>query len=268
MVARLWLRLEMYVAFTSNTLQAGAKVEAGAELGPLSAHGHFTFDALIQFRPFAFDVEFSSGWSIEVFGESLCGVTVSGRITGPGPLVVRARARVTVLFVPVSGSATFELGGGGGDAPVPVPSIVAALQPELSKVTNLRAEGGETDDDVVLRPGPATVPGPAGDPEVLVGPRGQLVWEQKRAPLDTVVDRFEAAPLVGSHELRLDPPPGWTATPEHDWFSPGTFTSLDLRLGADAEQRHLLARCPRATGSAQRATAAPRPPAATPRRST
>lgn len=219
-VADIYLRLELYVAFTSNTLQLGAKVEAGLELGPISAHGYLQFDALIQFRPFAFDIEFAAGFSVEVFDVSLCSVDVSGRLTGPGPLVVHARARVSLLFVKVSGSATVELGGHDGDAPQPVPSIVRALEPELARAANLRAEGADA--SIVPRSGqPVT--------GVLVSPLGSLVWEQKRAPLDTLVDRFEGAPLIGQHELALTPPPGWVVTEARDWFSPGTFTALDLK---------------------------------------
>jgi hypothetical protein len=218
-VARVYLRLEMYTAFTSNTLQLGARVEAGLELGPISAHGYLSFDALIQFRPFAFDIEFTAGFSVEVFGVSLCGVDISGRLSGPGPLVVHGEATVRLLLAKVSGSVTVELGGSGGDRVEPVPSIVRAMEPELSRVANLRAEGA--DPGVVQRPG-QPVSG------VLLSPVGSLVWEQKRAPLDTLVDRFEGAPLAGSHQLQLDPPPGWAAGEERDWFSPGRFTSLDL----------------------------------------
>ncbi|MDX2815736.1 hypothetical protein PV410_24755 [Streptomyces sp. PA03-5A] len=218
-VARIYLRLEMYVAFTSNTLQLGAKVEAGLELGPISAHGYLSFDALIQFRPFAFDFAFAAGFSIEVFDVSLCSVDVSGRLTGPGPLVVHAEASVRLLFVKVSGSATVSLGGNDADRPAPVPSIVQALKPELSRRENLRAEGEDV--DVVLKPGIA-VDG------VLVSPVGALIWEQKRAPLETLVDRFEGAPLTGKAQLALTGPAGWAVTDESDWFSPGTFTSLDL----------------------------------------
>jgi hypothetical protein len=219
-VARVYLRLEMYVAFTSNTLQLGAKVEAGFELGPISAHGYLTFDALIQFRPFALDIEFSAGFSVEVFDVSLCSVDVSGRLTGPGPLVVHAEATVRLLFVKVSGSATIELGGNDGDKPQSIPSIVKALEPELGRDANLRAEG--SDHRIVPRP-EQPVSG------VLVSPLGSLIWEQKRARLETLVDRFEGAPLIGSHQLQLEVPAGWTVRDETDWFSPGTFTSLDLK---------------------------------------
>ena len=131
-VAEVYLRLELYIAFTSNTLQLGAKVEAGLALGPISAHGYLSFDALIQFRPFTFDIEFAAGFSVEVFDVSLCSVDIRGRLSGPGPLVVHGEATVRLLFVKVSGSVTVELGGAGRRRLDPVPSIVRAMEPELA----------------------------------------------------------------------------------------------------------------------------------------
>ena len=125
-----------------------------------------------------------------------------------------------LLFVKVSGSATVELGGHDGDAPQPVQSIVRALELELGRDANLRTEG--SDPGILLRPG-QPVSG------VLVSPLGSLIWEQKRAPLQTAVDRFEGAPLIGQHELELTTAAGWVVTDERDWFSPGTFTALDLK---------------------------------------
>jgi hypothetical protein len=220
-LAKVYLRLEMYVAFTSNTLQAGAKVEAGMELGPLQAEGHFYFDALIQFRPFLFDAEFSAGFSVEVFGASFASIDISGRISGPGPVVVHARGSVKRLFIKVSGSATFELGEHNADAIATVPSVVKAIEPELSKRENLRAEG--EDATVFLKPDLPAVDG------ALVSPKGSMIWEQKRVPLQTIIDRFEGAPLNGQHELRVEGPTGWSCSQESDWFSPGRFTNLDLQ---------------------------------------
>lgn len=217
-IAHIYLRLELYVAFTPNTLQLGAHVEAGLELGPISAHGFLQFDALIQFRPFAFDVAFAAGFSIDVFDLSLANVTVRGTITGPGPLIVHAQASVRRLFIKVSGSATFRLGSDDADRPPAIPSLVKALEPELSRPENLRATGD--DPDVVLVP--------AESAGVLVSPRGGLVWEQKRVPLQTWVDRFEGAPLDAQHQLTLQVPPIWNPVDETDWFSPGSFTALDL----------------------------------------
>src|SRR5262249_45201154 len=63
---KVWLKLEMYLAVTPNTFQLGAGVEAGLELGPISAHGWFKFDALIQFHPFHFVARIDAGFDVEV----------------------------------------------------------------------------------------------------------------------------------------------------------------------------------------------------------
>jgi hypothetical protein len=221
-VVSIYVRLELYVAFTSNTFQAGAKVEAGLDIGPLSAHGYFYFDALIQFRPFHFELDFGAGFAVEVFGSSFCSVDISGKISGPGPIVIHAEGSVRKLFLKVSGSATFELGDHNADHPDPIDSPVRELEPELSQTANLRTEGD--DPGVVLRPDRPPVQG------ILVSPKGSLIWEQKRAPLNTIIHRLGGVPLVGEHELRLDRPPDWTTSDELDWFNPGSFTDFDLQL--------------------------------------
>src|SRR5262249_1114625 len=57
-----WLKLEAYFAITPNTLQVGAGIEAGLEIGPLAAHGWFRFDALVQFTPFHFEAKIDAGF--------------------------------------------------------------------------------------------------------------------------------------------------------------------------------------------------------------
>jgi hypothetical protein len=221
-IARVYLRLEMYLALTSNTLQTGAHVQAGMELGPLSASGHFDFDALVQFRPFWFEADFSAGFAVEAFDISFASVDIDGHISGPGPMVIHAHGSVRRLGIKVSGSATFELGDDNKDAPPAVASVVQALKDELSRSSNLRAAG--EDRGVILANGR---PAPSG---VIVLPRGQLIWEQKRAPLKTIIQRFEGIALDGAaHELHVAPPAGWTASDEQDWFACGSFAALDLK---------------------------------------
>lgn len=220
-LVRIYIRVELYVAFTSNTLQTGSRVEAGMDIGPLGVHGYFAFDALIQFRPFYFDLGYSAGFDVEVFGTSFCSVSITGRISGPGPIVLYARGSVKLLFVRVSASATFELGEHNGDKLTPIASPVHELAPELGKLTNLRADGDDA--TIVSRPGRPAVQG------VLVSPKGSLIWEQKRAPLKTIIDRLGGVPLAGQHELHLDAPASWTTSDELDWFNPGSFTNFDLK---------------------------------------
>lgn len=216
------LRLELYTAFTPNTLQAGALVQAGMTLGPMGVAGSFQFDGLVTFKPFTFDIEFAAGLAVKALGETFCSVGVSGHISGPGPLVVSARASVKVLLVRIHGSATFQLGQHNGDSVAAVASVVDALAGELTNPRNLHTEGN--DPNIRLRTDIARPP----DGVALVLPTGALIWKQKRAPLDTIIDRFEGAPIVGGqHQLQVAGPAG--AQAETEWFSPGSFTTLDLK---------------------------------------
>ena len=215
-LAEVWLKLEMYLAITPNTLQLGASIEAGIELGPINVHGWFKFDALIQFTPFYFIAEIDAGFDVEVFGESLYGVRVQGKMTGPGPIVIHARARVKLLFVPVSGSATIRLGKDAPSGLQPITNVVERLKGEISHPQNLRAEGD--DRSVILNPRPGT--GEA----LLLAPVGTLVWEQKRAPLGRDLQRFEGVDLDGVHRLEVSCP--IDTQPETDWFSFGMYSQV------------------------------------------
>lgn len=213
-----WFKLENYFALTSNTFQVGASVEAGIELGPISAHGWIRFDALIQFDPFYFVAGIDAGFDVEVFGASLCGVRVTGKLSGPGPLVVEARATVRVLFAKASESVTIRLGSGPAPAPRAV-DLLAALAGEFAKPENTRGDG--QDASVVLRDGRAAVVGGA----TVVQAVGALIWEQKRVPFGLPLQRFEGTPLAGAHKLVLSTTDA-VAGEERDWFGMGTYLNL------------------------------------------
>lgn len=219
-IAIAWFKFENYLALTSNTFQLGAAVEAGVKLGPISAHGWLRFDALIQFDPFYFVATIDAGFDVEVFGESLCGVRLQGKLSGPGPLVIEARASVKVLFVRVSESVTIRLGGDSARERAAVPDLLQALAPEFSNPANVRSEG--EDRSVVLRPGAPTIIN--GAP--VVGVIGAIIWEQKRAPFGLDLQRFEGVPLSpGRHHLVLSMPDA-TTEDELDWFGAGSFLTL------------------------------------------
>jgi uncharacterized protein DUF6603 len=211
-----WLKQEMYLAITSNSFQLGSRVEAGIEIGPISAHGWFGFDALIQFKPFHFIATVDAGFDVEVEGVSLCSVRVEGQLTGPGPLVLQARASVRLLFIKVSGSVTIELSSNPPEAVIAIPDLPDHLRPELINPDNLRMEG---DDPSVIVELAAT------GAVRRFAPVGELIWEQKRAPLNLAIEKVEGVDLGGWHTLVATADlPG--ATPEDDWFGVGTYLKL------------------------------------------
>ena len=210
-----WIKQEMYLAITSNTFQLGARVEAGLEIGPISAHGWFGFDALIQFKPFHFIARIEAGFDVEVFGVSLCSVQVVGQLSGPGPLVLQASASVRILFVKVSASVTIELGSNPPERVIPIPNLPDHLKGELTNPDNLRVEG--EDRSVIF--------GPQATGGKLFAPVGELIWEQKRAPLNLDIEKVEGVDLGGWHRLTV------TAgladeKREEDWFGVGTYLKL------------------------------------------
>ncbi len=210
-----WMKQEMYLAITSNTFQLGSRVEAGLEIGPISAHGWFSFDALIQFKPFYFVAHIDAGFDVEVEGVSLCSVRVEGQLSGPGPLVLQARARVRLLFIKVSGNVTIELSSNPPEQVIAIPNLPVHLQGELSKPDNLRIEG--EDRSVIFAP--------QSTGAKLFAPVGELVWEQKRAPLNLAIEKVEGVELVGWHTLTVTSGlPG--EKPEEDWFGVGTYHKL------------------------------------------
>ena len=229
-----WLKKEMYLAITSNTFQLGTRTEAGIEIGPIAAHGWFAFDALIQFQPFYFVAHIDAGFEVEVAGLSLCSVRVEGQLSGPGPLVLSARATVSLLFLDVSGDVTVTLSDNPPENVVVIDNLPNHLAKELTSSDNLRIDGD--DPSVIFRP-------LMDGSRKLLPPVGDLIWEQKRVPLNLSIQKAEGVQLKTWTKLTLswsinantnlvpleDPTTSGSstkATAEQDWFGVGTYLKL------------------------------------------
>jgi hypothetical protein len=225
----IYVRAEAYFAATPNTLQLGGRLEAGIGAGPVEAGGFVALDALLQRDPFRFAVDYAAGFSVSFAGEDLGSITISGRITGPGPITITASFEFEVLFFEISWSDTFTL---GSPARVSTPALTAAseLERELKDPRNLHAPE-LADPAVVLRPAP--LPNDAA----LVAPTGQMVWTQTTMPLATPLRRVRDVPLAAADEANVelaDPSVAASVQPAEEWFSPASFLELS---GADALNR-------------------------------
>lgn len=221
----LYLRFEGYFAVTTNTLQFGAAVQAVINVGSFNIQGTLAFDTLVRFQPFHFELEIRASVRVRYKSRNLAGLTLSGALSGPGPVIFRGKVCIEILFFDICFEETFRLGSSTPPAVTPVDSALAVLVGELENPDNLRASD-TVDRRVVLRSSPTGLPAP------LVSPVGQLLWVQRSAPLDLLLQRVGGAPL-GSPELVEAAGPQVTG-PELEWFAPGSFAELSA---ADALDR-------------------------------
>ena len=97
------LRLEAYLAITSQSFQFGARVELHAAAGPLALDGWLGLDVLIQWLPhFRFSAEISAGLSLSYDGSPVLEVSIDVLLEGPGPWHVKGYASLTLLFFTLS----------------------------------------------------------------------------------------------------------------------------------------------------------------------
>jgi hypothetical protein len=211
------LRCEAYFAITTNTLQFGTRAEIKIDLkGVLNAYGFMQLDVLIQFTPFYFTAAIEVGVAIRVKSISLAGVKLRGDITGPGPTVISGKISFEVLFFEFSWHGSFTIGEAAAAVAAVAASVVQALQSELQSTSNLSAQDG-SDRQAVQRQA-------VSDTYAVVSPVGRLAWSQQRVPLDTLLDRFEGAPLPAQQSVHLQVAGATESVRE--WFSPGSFATL------------------------------------------
>jgi hypothetical protein len=171
------IRIEGYVAVTSNTVQFGARVEVFYGLSAFSAQGHLAFDALFQFSPFHFIIEISASFSVKAFGVGLFGVGIRGLLEGPSPWHVKGHGEISLLFWSLG--VDFETTWGDSQNTMLPPIVVLQLlKRELDKVESWRAlPPAATNLFVSLRKMPAA------EAALILHPVGILEVSQRAVPL-------------------------------------------------------------------------------------
>ena len=212
----LWLRFEAYFAITTNTLQFGGRAEIGIKAGPLNAIGFMSLDVLIQFTPFHFTASIEAGVAVRWRNHSIASVKLRGEITGPGPIVLSGKISFEILFFEISWHDSFTLGEEAAAPASTATSVPQELKQELTTTSNLSAVEAQ-DRQIAQRQ-------VASDTFAVVSPLGRLAWSQKRAPLDTLIERFEGAPLPRAQSVRLQVAGATDSVRE--WFSPGSYSNL------------------------------------------
>ena len=203
-----YMRLEGYFAVTTNTLQFGAAAELRIIFGGWSIRGATGFDALIQFIPFRFEVDIRASVHVAYRGRNLAGLTLTGSLSGPGPVILRAKVCIDLWLFDICFSHTFSLGSPGALVVAVVADLfetmVAAIGPD-------QLHGSGADPLVRLR----TTSAIQGPP--VLAPVGAIVWEQHLAPFDLAVTRVAGGQLPAETVVHAESPV--TATVEEDYFA-------------------------------------------------
>ena len=220
------LRLEAYLAVTSNTLQLGGRVDLHAEASGFAVDGMLSFDALIQFSPFEFRVDFGAAVAVSAGGRVLLSIALDVHLTGPAPWHVWGKGSFEVLCFGVEVS--FDARTGASAAPTPIEPVNVAdlLADALRDAANWAC----------LPPGSRTVIAlrtPPGTPGVVAHPIGDLAVRQRVVPLGVAIETFGAAAVEGPNRFSIDGVSrGGVVVDDddldllHDYFAPAPFFKL------------------------------------------
>ncbi|HEV7242538.1 MAG TPA: DUF6603 domain-containing protein [Thermoanaerobaculia bacterium] len=132
------VRVELYFALTSNSVQMGCRVDAFFGFDAFSVEGYFGFDALLRFSPFYFIVEISVGFSVKVFGLGLWGVHLRAALEGPTPWHISGSAEIEFLFFTFDVDVDVTFGERRAETLPPI-EVLPKLRAEFEKLDSWRA---------------------------------------------------------------------------------------------------------------------------------
>jgi hypothetical protein len=185
------IRLESYLAITSNSLQIGARLDAFGSievLGVWSAQVYASFDALFTFEPFQFIVDLAGGVQICHDGKPFLGASFLLSLQGPEPLCAIGYVEVVFLGthrIPLD----ITIGTGREQAAITAADPAVLLAAAIADQRNWSAVPPVLQQAVVTR-----------DPEgagLLVHPAGSLTFRQRVVPLEMRFELFGGQPVPG-----------------------------------------------------------------------
>jgi hypothetical protein len=184
-----------YFALTSNTVQFGARADLWAGAEGFSVEGGTSFDALFTFEPFSFSIAMRFWVSVLAGENELLGVLLKGQLSGPNPWKVAGVAEFRLLGL----EKRFEVDESFGE-------LANEGPPEQADPAQL------VRDALALEDAWSTL-GPSGDEPVLVRDPGVGLWlhpsgrvqvTQRLVPLDTTIECYGNAELVGDDLVSVE----------------------------------------------------------------
>lgn len=217
------IRVEGYLAVTTNTAQFGARAEAFFGFSAFSVEGSISFDALLQFSPLHFIIEISASFSLRAFGRSFLGISLRLSLEGPTPWRARGSGSISLLFFKIS--ANFDITW-GEERPTELPpvAVMPLLSDELAKPDSWQAQ---------LPPGSSILVSlralDSDEHALVLHPVGTLRVSQKAVPLDLTVDKIGAQRPADANRFSLEAGVGDLVKRRdvHEQFAPAQFKDYD-----------------------------------------
>jgi hypothetical protein len=220
------LRCQAYLAITSNTVQFGAAADLVAEIAGCGLRGHLGFDVLIHLSPLHFTAEIGVTVAVEVFGETLMGISLDLTLEGPARWRARGRGRVHVFLF----TAHLDFDESWGSSAVtagPPPDLRAILtaafaRPEAWTVQPPLAGALPVQLTAAARAALAN--------SSVLHPAGSLSVHERELPLGITIDQYNRAPVPPQRwdvaQPTLSGAPLASAAEEREQFAPAQFQSM------------------------------------------
>jgi hypothetical protein len=232
------MRAEAYVAFTSNSVQFGARLELCDEIGGCGVDGWFSFDALFKWDPvFSFSIQASAGVAVQVLGQTLMGVNINLTLEGPSPWHVHGTGSISLFLF--SASLDFDKHWGSPPPGLPsAPDLGSVLAAALARSGAWIGAAPTDEQPMVTLSSAAKKLVSSGQS---VHPLGGVTVRERALPFDIQISRFKNQPIapqtwsiVGA---QLAPAvPATLGNVTKDKFPPGEFLDLteDQKLSRPA----------------------------------
>jgi hypothetical protein len=192
------LRLETYLAVTSNTVQFGARAELHASAGSFNAYGFIAFDVLFQFGPFHFIAEVKAMIALRAGSRTIASISLSLTLEGPTPWKAKGTASLKLfwfLTVKVRFSRTW---GEQRGTLFPDTAVLPLLVAALANPANWRSELPSERHLLVSLRRVASV-----TDAIVVHPLGGLAISQKVVPLNVPITKFGNSRPSDHHEFSI-----------------------------------------------------------------
>lgn len=220
------LRVEAYLAVTSNSVQFGGALVLKFEFWELVVAGRAWLDALIQFKPFWLTAELGATVSVKWGSRTLLALTLLIGLSGPGPWRAHGEVKINLLWWDISKRFDKVLGDPTEeDRPTFVDAaqlLLEALEQPATWDVTAPDGGGEM---AAL----STPELPAG--QIVVHPGAVLGIRQNLLPLGVEVDRIGTGLVRGARRFditsfTLGGEDGVIGAPIDDYYAPGQFFDL------------------------------------------